>query len=241
MTTDFEPIERITVSDEIIKQLISLINTGKLKPGSKLPSERELMEKFQVSRSPVREALRSLTMIGLLETIPGAGTYVCKDIVDIIGGQIDWSLLLGYQEVMELLEVREPLEIQAAGLAAENNSPESLENLRCAIEYFKECLDTDANLMIAEHEVHMSIARMSGNRVLIRFIHTFQDLLNDFRQKNQIGFSTNTSAFQDYMEIYQAIDQGDSEGARRGMARHMQSSKKRALVEQMNERTEKKD
>ncbi len=238
---DFEPIERITVSDEIIKQLIALINTGKLKSGSKLPSERELMEKFQVSRSPVREALHSLTMIGLLETIPGAGTFVSKDIVDVIGGQLDWSILLGNQEILELLEVREPLEIQAAGLAAENSSPEFLENLRSAIENFKDCQDANIGLMEAEQAVHMAIVRMSCNRLLIRFIQTFQDLLNGYRRSSQIGFSTKDSAYQEYLDILHAIEIGDSEAARNGMARHMQSSKSRALVEQMNERSERKE
>lgn len=238
MDTNFEPVVRNTVSDEIIKQLIMLINTGKLKPGNKLPSEREMMEKFQVSRSSVREALHALTMIGLLETFPGAGTFVSKQLTSIIGGQLEWSVLLGNQELVEISEVREPLQIQAAGLAAERATSESIETLRQVIEAYAESTRTGVNYLEQELAVHLTIAQMAGNNTLFRFIQTFEELLHEYRKSRKIGFSLSQEAVNEYKEILAAIENSDSRAARLSMARHLQKSKRQALVEQINESTE---
>ncbi len=238
MDPNFEPIERVTVSEEIIKQVINLINTGKLKPGSKLPSERELMERFRVSRSSVREALHSLTMIGLLETRPGDGTYVSIQMVDIIGGQLEWSLLLGNRELLELMEVREPLEIQAAGLAARRATPELIQKFRQAIETYKAAGKNTIEQMDGELVIHMTIAQMSGNRTLSRIIQTFQELLRDYRTQKKVAFASYPSTGDEYNDILMAIRDGDEELARQMMTQHLQMSKSLALVVKINEHTE---
>lgn len=234
MDIDFEPIERITVSEEIIKQLISLINTGKLKPGSKLPSERELMEKFHVSRSSIREALHSLTMIGLLETYPGAGTFVSKQLTGIIAGQLEWSVLLGNRELLELMEVREPLEIQAAGLAAERGTSETVQKLRGVIDNFFSEQTGNTNLLDAEMAVHIMVAEISGNQTLLRIVQTLQAMLKEYRTNHRIGFYTSPTSNQDYLDILKAVEMNDVEAARSSMTRHLQKSKRKALLEQIN-------
>lgn len=235
MEADFGPIARNTLSEEIIKQIIAQIHSGKLRPGSKLPSERELMELFQVSRSSIREALHSLTMIGLLETYPGAGTFVNKQMTDVIAARLEWSLLLSNHELMELMEVREPLEIQAAGLAAERATPEEIETFRAAVETYQSSYRTGIDLMEAEENVHRTIAQMSGNRSLLRFIITFQDLLKTYRENKKIGFSTDDTSDQDYLDLLEAMIDGDADTARGIMARHLQKSKRFALVAQLGE------
>lgn len=238
METNLEPVVRNSVSDEIIKQLIMLINTGKLKPGNKLPSEREMMEKFQVSRSSVREALHALTVIGLLETFPGAGTFVSKQLTNLIGGQLEWSILLGNQELVEINEVREPLQIQAAGLAAERATAESIEQFRQAIEAYAESIRTGEGYFEQEQAVHLTIAQMAGNSTLLRFLQTFEDLLYDYRKNHKIGFSLSRDTVNEYKEILAAIENSDSRAARLSMARHLQKSKRQALIEQINENAE---
>jgi GntR family transcriptional regulator, transcriptional repressor for pyruvate dehydrogenase complex len=238
LNIEIEPVERSTVSEEIVKQLISLINTGKLTPGSKLPSERELMEKFHVSRSSVREALHALTMIGLLETFPGAGTFVSQELVGIIGGQLEWAVLLGNRELMELMEIREPLEIQAAGLAAERSTPEMIQQFRQTIDRYSTCEVDNRDPIEGEIAVHMAIASMSGNPTLIRLLQTFQDLLTEYRRKRRIGFSTTDSSIQEYRSILNAIEAGDADSARQYMARHLAQSKRHALVDQINEQSD---
>ena len=241
MDIEFEPIERVTVSDEIIKQLISLINIGKLKPGSKLPSERDLMEKFHVSRTSIREALHALTMIGLLETYPGAGTFVNKQLVDIIAGQLEWSILLGNRELLDLMDVREPLEVQAAGLAAERGTAETIQQLRQSIEVFLAEENGNVAVLDAELAVHMAIVNMAGNRTLSRILQTFQDLLKDYRKDHRIGFSISPTSNQEYLDILKAIEMGDGEAARLGMKCHLQKSKVKALVEQINDHLDHKE
>jgi GntR family transcriptional repressor for pyruvate dehydrogenase complex len=231
---DFAPVARNTVSEEIIKQVISMINTGKLRPGSKLPSEREMMEKFQVSRSSVREALHSLKMIGILETTPGAGTFVSNQMGMIAGGQLEWAALLGSQELQELIEVREPLEVQAAGLAAERASQEQIQEFKQAIDAFVTSKSDQEAFLAAELNVHMTLARISGNQTLFRIIQIFQDQLKDYRANHKIVFSNSTSAQVEYQDILVAIEAGDASAARDAMQRHLQTSKQQALVNHIN-------
>ncbi len=238
MDIALEPIKHSTLTDEIIKRLIGMINSGKLKPGNKLPSEREMMEHFRVSRSSVREALHSLTMIGLLETHPGDGTYVSEELVGMIAGHLEWSILLGAEELVELMEVREPLEIQAAGLAAKRTTPESIEQLRQAVEWYCSSRDNLVQCMQADIAIHQAIAQMSGNRSLKRILQTFQDLLTELRQDKQSGFTNSLIVEDEFHEILKAIEQGDEDQARQAMARHLQVTKQRALVEQINDRSE---
>jgi GntR family transcriptional repressor for pyruvate dehydrogenase complex len=235
---NFAPVERSTVSEEISKQLISLINAGKLRPGDKLPSERELMEKFQVSRSSIREALHNLTMMGLVETTPGAGTFVSQHLVDVVGGQIEWSILLGNRDLMELMEVREPLEIQATGLAAERASAQDVAVLRETIDDFAVRTVTGEGLMEAEMAVHLAIANATGNTTLARILQIFQTLLRDYRKSKKLGFSPALSGVDEYQEILKAIESGDADAARSGMARHLYSSRLRATAEQLREHSE---
>ncbi|MCL4561528.1 MAG: FadR family transcriptional regulator [Chloroflexi bacterium] len=235
MDINFEPVERVTVSEEIIKKVISLINSGKLKPGSKLPSERELMEQLKVSRSSVREALHSLTMVGLLETFPGAGTFVSRQLVDVIFDQLEWSVLLGKRELVELMEVREPLEIQAAGLAAQRASAGGLEELRQIIEAYHQNRDDIERQMDAEMSFHRIIAEMAGNRTLVQLILTFQGLLREYRKHKWVGFAGNSSVVvEQYKQVLSALEDGDEDRARQAMAYHLQVSKQLALVEQIN-------
>jgi len=237
MQINFEPIERVTVSDEIIRQVIALINTGKLRPGSKLPSERELMDRFRVSRSSVREALHALTMIGLLETYPGDGTYVSRQLVDIIGGRLEWSVLLGNSELLELMEVREPLEIQAAGLAAQRATAESIQRLRDAVDAFSASPKSVEDQMDAEFAIHTAIAQLAENSTLCRIIRTFQDVLKEYRVQKHIGWSSSPAIDEEYRGILNAIEDGDAELARHEMSQHLERSKRQALVEQLNEHT----
>ena len=88
----FEPVIRHSLSDEIITQLTDLISMGKLKPGQRLASERDLSKQFGVGRSSLREALRSLVVMGILEGRIGEGTYVAKDSQKYLARTAQWGL-----------------------------------------------------------------------------------------------------------------------------------------------------
>lgn len=229
MAVDLEPIERMTVSEEIIKKLIDLINSGVLGPGDKLPSERELMEQLKVSRASIREALRSLGLAGLLETRPGNGTYVSECFSSLIAGQVEWSALLGEQDILELMEVREPLEIQAAGLAAQRATVTQLEELRQAIERLRSNPGDVEQEVAADLVFHTIIAEMAQNRVLYRLTLGLRNLLREYIKRTMSATETKMSTVEEHQAIFEAIEERDEARARQAMVRHLQISKQLAL------------
>lgn len=221
MSVTFEPVERVTVSEEIAKRVLDLINAGALKPGDKLPSERELMDQLRVSRSSIREALRSLSLMGLLETRPGDGTYVCQHLVGFLAGQLEWSQLLGKRDIVELIEVRDPLEIQAAGLAAQRATPAHIAKLNQAVRAYRKPGAVVEARLEADLQLHETIAEMSGNRILIYLLRIIRGTLRGYILEGRMGFSIQTSAGDDHQRIVEAINAGDEPGARAAMEHHL--------------------
>jgi GntR family transcriptional repressor for pyruvate dehydrogenase complex len=234
MEISFEPVERVTVREEIIKKILELINAGVLKPGSKLPSERELMEQFRVSRTSVREALQSMTMVGLLETFAGAGTFVSKQLADVITDHLEWPQLLDRRDVIELMEVREPLEIQAAGLAAQHINSVQIEQLREIMKAYNENTNDPQKLMKLDLDFHALVAEFSENRTLVKLLQMFNELMRQYIQQHRMGFSTKASGQQEFNDLIMAVADGDEEQARMAMARHLRLSKQMALIEEIN-------
>lgn len=226
MDIRFQPIARSTMSKDIIRMIIDMINTGKLRPGSKLPSERELMEQLKVSRSPVREALRSLTLVGLLETVPGGGTYVSENLAsDMIAEQLEWSRLLTEPDIVEIIEVRDPLEIQAAGLAALRATPEALAHLREVVEGYLSAGDDILKAVEMDWEFHRTILNMAQNQLLSQLLDTIHGIWNNYRAEQKVHFSKASELDQDFVEVLEAIELGDEARARFAMERHLLHSR----------------
>ncbi|MGC9398070.1 MAG: FadR/GntR family transcriptional regulator [Anaerolineae bacterium] len=235
MDLTFKPVERTTVSEKIAKRIIALINTGKLKPGDKLPSERELMEQLHVSRSPIREALRSLSLIGLLETRPGDGTYISQHLTPALVNQIDWSMLIEKEDILEWLEVREPLEIQAAGLAAERATPEEIKHLEQMLSLYYNGIDDLERLVEREIRFHKAVVDMADNEILSELMEIFYGFYHRYVQQHRFYFTVKPRE-QGHQGIVQAIKAGDPDAAREAMRTHLSVSRQRALAEELDKR-----
>ncbi|MBN1260235.1 MAG: FadR family transcriptional regulator [Anaerolineae bacterium] len=231
MGISFEPVERTTVSERIARRIINMINTGALKPGDKLPSERELMDQLHVSRSPIREALRSLSLLGVLETRAGDGTYVNEHITNTLADALEWYVLLGKRDILEWIEVREPLEIQAAGLAAQRVSPKTIKYLEKAlVAYYDETEDFET-MVETEINFHKAVVEISGNQTLKQVMAVFYDLYHDFVIHQRVAYARRDPREQGHQAIVDAIKTGDENAARKAMAEHLRISKQRALAE----------
>ncbi len=125
---DLSKREGTTIS--ISRQLLDYLLSGRVQPGDRLPPERKLAEALGVGRSVVREALKSLTLLGLLEVRLGDGTYVKRVDADILPESIEWGLVLGAGHVPDLLEARRHLDVILAGLAAVRRDERDMADLR---------------------------------------------------------------------------------------------------------------
>ena len=114
-----KPIRTRKIYEQIVDQIGQLVAQGQLQPGDRLPSERELVERFQVSRASIREALSALEMMGLIEVRSGEGTFIRQVNIESVVTPLAWMLFIEKDTDLELYEARKILEVQAAGLAAE--------------------------------------------------------------------------------------------------------------------------
>jgi len=221
-----EPIEQNTVTEVVAQRLIQLLSDGVLRPGDKLPPERELAATLHVGRSTVREALKLLTMSGILMARRGDGTYVRRDFSSFLTQQINWPVLLSSREVNMLVEVREGLEVKAARLAAERATPEEIE----AIAVYRELEHTARGDIErqAENDVkfHYAIAAAAHNELLSALMLSLRDILREYilaanRQNDLLG-----TALAEHEPIYEAIAAGDPDAAERAMMNHLTLSKR---------------
>ncbi len=220
-----EPIEQSTMTELVAQRLVNLLSSGVLKPGDKLPPERELAQQLNVGRTTVREALKLLTLGGLLEARRGDGTYVRQEFTDFLSQQIEWPVLLSVNEVNMIVEVREGLEAKAARLAAERATPEEIER----IEVFRQLLEIEGRDIERETdldlEFHHAVANASHNELLRRLMLSLQKILRQYiALSNQMTDRLETTVAE-HQAIYDAIAAGDPDAAEYAMINHLAISK----------------
>lgn len=219
-----KPIKTRKIYEEIVEQIRKLVTEGKLKAGDKLPSERELAERLQVSRASVREALSALAMMGLLDVRSGEGTFMREVNLESFVAPLAWVLLKEKNTVVHLLEVRKILEVQAVELAAERADDNDLAELAEAFAIMQK--ETEANLLgdMADHRFHYAIAKATHNPILIRMIDTISDtMLNSLHAMREALFQGDTPKrlLREHSGIYEAIKRRDPVAARQGMIEHL--------------------
>lgn len=220
-----EPIEQRTATEMVADRLLKLLAMGNLKPGDKLPPERELAHLLQVGRTTVREALKLLTLSGLLDARRGDGTYVNLEFTNFISRQIEWSVLLSVHELEMVLEVREALEIKATRLAAELATQKEIED----ISIFQQLNNLENRDFQRETELdlqfHNAIAIASHNKLLSLLMLSLRDILQKYIYLSNKKTASNLSTFAEHEAIYMAIAAHDPEAAMEQMQRHLETSK----------------
>jgi GntR family transcriptional regulator, transcriptional repressor for pyruvate dehydrogenase complex len=220
-----EPIKQDSVTEIVAQRLIRLLSEGILRPGDKLPAERDLALQLQVGRTTVREALKMLTMSGILEAKRGDGTYVRRDFGDFLARQIHLPLLLSNQEVNMIVEVREGLETKAARLAAIRASPEEIEE----ISVYRKMAQIEGRDIEVETELdmqfHNAIAKAAHNELLSQLMLSLHEMLRKYIKMASEYTDRLETTINEHQSIYQAIVSHDADAAALAMISHLQSSK----------------
>ncbi len=211
---------RRKLSEEVSNGILDLIRQQKIKPGERLPIENEIAEMFQVSRTAVREGVRSLAAIGLLQTIPGRGTFVVDTHMGVLRNPLAEIGRADLSHLLDLLEFRRIVEPETAALAAQRRSPEDLQELERCVSVLEKSLP----LGIKPPEdigFHLALARASHNSALVdaSFL-IFRFYQNDPNLPDALDLVSHGA-------ICQAVKNGDSAAARQAMLDHFQNLEKR--------------
>lgn len=216
--------QREKLSDLVVDQIIKLIYDGKLKLGERLPPERELAENFGVSRTVIRESIRSLVAKGLLEVRPGSGAVISVPDASVVSESMSMIMRLGAGDELysQLFEVRRLLEVEFAGLAAERADNQDLEKLE------KNLLNMEVDCTLEEAaacdvEFHASIARATHNELYPIILDSVIEVLLELRNLALSVPGTKEEAIQYHREIFESIKNKDVNRARKVMAEHLKS------------------
>lgn len=227
------PVRRISLSDEIADRLISRILEGKLRFGEKLPPERDLAQLLEVGRPTVREAMKTLSVIGLVEIRPGEGTFVVDKHADFVAKAFSWTILLDRGTAAELNDVRIAIECQQARLAAQRATDEDLDRLQQALRATETSLDDVAAFTDADLKFHLAISHIAGNVALERLLISTRYLLRKWT--DLYSKTVPRQAVMHHRNIFKAIAAHDEDAADAAMREHVSDIARWILEQSMKE------
>ncbi|PYX76790.1 MAG: FadR family transcriptional regulator [Acidobacteria bacterium] len=223
---EFEAIRRSKVYEEVAKQLERLI-LKKLQPGDKLPAERELAEMFGVSRSSIRDAIRSLELVGLVEPRQGAGTVVREVSAESLVNPL--TIVLARQQISELLDFRKMLEPPLAARAATHASVEDITEMEEILRRQDDKLRRGELAIEEDSEFHYNVAMASDNSVVLKVLDVLMDLLRETRERALQVEGRPQKSLAGHRRILMAIKRRDPAAAEDAMRRHIQDVEKIVL------------
>jgi GntR family transcriptional repressor for pyruvate dehydrogenase complex len=212
-----------SVPELILDEITRLITEGILKPGDRLPSESELAERFGVGRSSLREAMRALQLLGIIEVIQGKGTFLRQTYVLPLA--TDWARLSKMGLISQVMEARQIIEVAIAQLAAERATEEDIAAMRAAIRGAEEAHGNSALSGEASVNFHLALAEATHNEVLALMYKTVRDLYLETARQTQMTPGSVEDRLHDHRRILECVEQQNPEMASKLMAEHIEKGR----------------
>lgn len=234
MTLEFNQIHRNDhLPGRIAAEIAREIHDAKLAPGDKLPTEHVLSKTFGVSRSVIREAIAQLRNEGVVETRQGVGAFV-TDPRQRVSIRVERSKLNDPDNFRNLFQLRMPLEIEAAGLAAVHRSPAQLKKLQAALERMRNTPEWEKDGVAADLDFHRTLAEATQNDYFLMFLGFIAE-----RISSAINIAFSRAVFGEILDvtiaehvaIYEAVAKGDAVAARQAMRAHLLGAARRVNLE----------
>ena len=227
VTLKAEPIERIELIDQIIDVITAQIREGKIKPGDKIPGERVLANTFNVSRPSIRQALKALEFLGVLEIRHGTTTTLKTSSADLFINPLKYISILYNVDIYELFEARKIIEVAMAKKAAQHATPDDIKKMQCCLEKAENNLNDPNIFLFAEKDFHECIFNASGNRLLTAMINSLNIVLIESRKETIKTFTNLKVSFDMHYRIFDAIKKQDIKAAGKAMLAHLEDVEKR--------------
>lgn len=223
----YTPLKPARLYEQIVEQIKEQILGGQLQNGDQLPTERELAEQFGVSRTAVREAIKTLTQNGLVEVRAGRGTFVIHGTSQAVKNSLDLMIRMERAgKWADLIEIREILEPEIAFLAATRAREEHIHAMREAVAAMDVALDDADAFITADDEFHLALARGTQNALVPTIINSIVDLLHEQRKGIFTVHGGPQRGQYHHKRILDAIARHDPEAAREVMCAHLQQVRK---------------
>jgi DNA-binding FadR family transcriptional regulator len=230
-STAAPPRRARNLAEFVVSRLTEQIESSALKPGDKLPTESQLMEAMNVSRTVIREAISRLQAAKMIETRHGIGSFVLESSSKGLGLDVAPGTTL--RDVLAILELRISLETECAGLAAQRAQPEDVARMRAALDALTATRTNGQESIEADLQFHISIARATGNRYFVDILTQLRTALIPRERVDSASIAhEDPEAYlslvnREHESILDAIGRHDAESARAAMRMHLSNSRER--------------
>ncbi len=206
------PVDRMR---DVLVALGAFVGRSDLKPGDRLPAEREMMQALAVGRSTIREAIRQLQALGMVETRKGSGSYLLRPISSsTVHMPLSFDTGLLRDRLLQTLDVRRGLEVEASMLAARRAKPGDIERMRVKLDRMEAVHHAEGTAGAADLDFHLSIYEATGNPLFGQLLEQMRGAFESFFAKpfDRPDFAARSFPF--HRQLFDAIAAGDAEGAR---------------------------
>ena len=218
---DLEPIRKRRLSEYAIEELRKFISNNNLEKGSKLPSERELVDKLKISKGSIREALRMLEITGLVDVLPGKGIFVRNLTGDLVVPLASW-VTRNKDEIYKHFEARLILEPEVAALSARRISKKYINRIKQNIRLQESYPETEVvSIINADIEFHRLVAEAAKNETISMLMNSLSKISFHGWKASLRVEGRNESAVQEHAQILSFLARRDEDGARTAMREHM--------------------
>jgi GntR family transcriptional repressor for pyruvate dehydrogenase complex len=227
-------LPRTTLTEAAFEQLIAYVVKGTWKAGDRLPPERELCQQFGIARTSLREALKAMELVGMLDSRVGDGTFVCPR-SEFLSRPLLWAFTgTDHEELVEIMEARTVVEESLAGLAAERASADEISAIKATITQMRDVIATGSSILEADMNFHLAVAAAAHNEVLRNAVQLLRNITRQWLKYKVQMPNVAASVLKRHEAVYRAIASRKPKAARLAMRRHLEETQQ--LVIQVVER-----
>jgi len=217
-------LPRTTLTEAAFEQLIAYVVNGTWKAGDRLPPERELCQQFGIARTSLREALKAMELVGMLDSRVGDGTFVCPR-SEFLSRPLLWAFTgTDHEELVEIMEARTVVEEALAGLAAERASADEISAIKMTIMQMRDVIAAESSILEADMSFHLAVAAAAHNEVLRNAVQLLRNITRQWlKYKVQLP-NVAASVLKRHEAVYRAIAARKPRAARLAMRKHLEET-----------------
>lgn len=215
------PVTRTKLTASVFEQLLSYVVNGRWKPGECIPPERELCQQLGIARTSLRESLKAMELIGMLDSRVGDGTFVCPR-SEFLSRPLLWAFTgTDHDELKDVMEARTIIEENLAGLAAQRASEEQIQEIGKAVQLMRDSIARGDSILEADMAFHLAVSAAAQNGVLQNAVQLLRNLMRQWLSLKLLIPGVEPTVLKRHISIYRAIAGRKPSAARNAMRLHL--------------------
>ena len=220
------PVLRTKLTASVFEQLLSYVVSGAWKPGDRIPPERDLCQQLGIARTSLREALKAMELVGMLDSRVGDGTFVCPR-SEFLSRPLLWAFTgTDRDELQEIMEARTIIEENLAGLAAQRGTPDQIKMIGSAVQMMRDSIARGDSILEADMAFHIAVSTAAQNGVLLNAVQLLRNLMRQWIRYKLLIPNIPQTVLKRHVAIYRAIAGRKPNAARNAMRFHLEETVK---------------